>query len=469
VNDPKPGTMLTLFDALADALEAGEAVFDGPWRDRILGRLEEAVLATPDLLPKLKAAGVVDAGALGMYLFLDGFFTVLAGQDQAARPVAEIFAGRLRISKSFAEEGEAGCCIDSVLRVGKEGGERLDGIAALGESVVALREGDYLKVHLHARDSEKARGELAAFGEVLRFRADDLNRQIRAFKRRPQDQAIHVMTDAAGSIGRREAADLGMTVLSSYITLGSRSLPETQVEPEELYAAMRSGARVSTAQASLSERSEHYRSALSRFAAVLYLPVGSAFTGNFRDAAAWREKNDPGGRFTVIDSGAASGRLGLLALATARLALAGRDADGVIRFAEKGAALCEEYVFLDTLKYLAQGGRLSRPNAFFGDMLRMKPVISPLPDGARKVGVVRNQKEQLDFIRRRLEAAFGSEGNGLIMVEYTDNGEWVAAFVRPLVDRLCPKAEIILQPMSLTAGAHMGPGTWAVAFWPAGG
>jgi DegV family protein with EDD domain len=321
---------------------------------------------------------------------------------------------------------------------------------------VALREGDYLKVHLHARDGEKARGDLAAFGEVLRWNIDDLTSQIRAFKRRPQDPAIHVMTDAAGSIGRQGAADLGMTVLASYITLGSRSLPETQVEPEELYAAMRSGVRVSTAQASLSERSEHYRSVLSRFAKVLYLSVGSAFTGNYREAAAWREKNDPEGRFTVLDSGAASGRLGLLALAAARLALAGSDADTVIRF-------------LDTLKYLAQGGRLSKTNAFFGDMLRMKPVISPLPDGARKVGVVRNREEQLDFARQRLEAAFGKEGRGPIMVEYTDNGDWVAAEVQPRIESLCPGAEIILQPMSLTAGAHMGPGTWAVAFWPAGG
>jgi len=56
---------------------------------------------------------------------------------------------------------------------------------------------------------------------------------------------------------------------------------------------------------------------------------------------------------------------------------------------------CEEYVFLDKLQYLAAGGRLSKTSAFFGDKLNMKPVISPLPEGAKKVGMVRNQEDQV--------------------------------------------------------------------------
>jgi fatty acid-binding protein DegV len=46
-----------------------------------------------------------------------------------------------------------------------------------------------------------------------------------------------------------------------------------------------------------------------------------------------------------------------------------------------------------------------------------------------------------------------------------DNVEQVSAFQED-VRKLYPRAEIILQPMSLTSGAHMGPGTWGVAFLP---
>jgi fatty acid-binding protein DegV len=123
-------------------------------------------------------------------------------------------------------------------------------------------------------------------------------------------------------------------------------------------------------------------------------------------------------------------------------------------------------VFLDTLRYLAAGGRLSRTGAFFGDRLHMKPVISPLADGARKVGVVRNRAEQLRFALEKLAGALDNDGQPLIMIEYTDNLAWVTKKAQPEIARRWPKAEIILHPMSLTSGAHMGPGTWAVAFLP---
>ena len=463
VHDPKPGTMLTVFDALAEAVEEIPAKADAPWREWVLRRLEQAVLSTPELLPRLKDAGVVDAGALGAFIFLDGFFSVLEGESDGFSPITEIFKGYLKVSPAFSEKEKTGCCVDTVLRVEGEAGDDLRGISAVGESVVVLRDGDYLKVHLHARDGQKARSDLAAFGKEVRWFSDDLGVQVRS-RRQSAVQGVHIMTDAAGSISRAIAAELGVTLLESYITVGERSLPETHFVPEELYEAMRRGVKVSTAQASLFERHQHYRSVLDRYPRVLYLCVGSAFTGNCAEAMAWQQQHDREGRFTIVDSGAASGRLGLLALATARFARETRDAEEVIRFAREGAARCQEYVFLDTLRYLAAGGRLSRTSAFFGDMLHMKPVISPLPEGARKVGVVRNRTEQLKFAVEKLAAGMERNGRALIMIEYTDNLAWVMKKVQPEIAQFCPEAEIILQPMSLTSGAHMGPGTWAVTF-----
>jgi fatty acid-binding protein DegV len=52
------------------------------------------------------------------------------------------------------------------------------------------------------------------------------------------------------------------------------------------------------------------------------------------------------------------------------------------------------------------------------------------------------------------------------MIEYTDNLAWVTKKVQPEIRRRWPEAEIILHPLSLTSGVHMGPGTWGVAFLP---
>ena len=97
-------------------------------------------------------------------------------------------------------------------------------------------------------------------------------------------------------------------------------------------------------------------------------------------------------------------------------------------------------------------------------MFRVKPVVSPTPEGAKKVAVVRSRKEQVQFALKRLEDSLPGDQHATIMLEYTDNRGWIVEAVKPELERRFPLADFILQPVSLTSGAHMGPGSWGVAF-----
>jgi hypothetical protein len=481
VKDPRPGTILTLFDALVEALDddaslpvlpAGRTIEPAEAEslkiraEMILNRLEEAVRSTPALLPKLAEAGVVDAGALGMFLYFEGYFHALAGMAKPFRVIPDVFRGQLKVSESFRDDMETGYCVDAVLNPQNHSEEALGGLLAISDSIVVTRDADCLKVHLHTSDRASARDRLTSAGELLVWAEDDLGRQTRAFNPRQKKQALHIVTDAAGSVTREDAKELGITLLDSYVTRGETCLPETHIRPADIYAALRRGEKVVTSQSSVFERHQRYDSVLSRFDRVLYLCVGSVFTGNFGVATAWKEQHDPDGRMLVLDTGAASGRLGLTAMACARLSQQTDDPAAVVDFAVQAIARCEEYIFLDKLQYLAAGGRLSRTGAFFGDMLHMKPVISPLAEGAKKVGVVRNRADQLAFALARLEQSLPPDAAGLILLEYSDNEAWVDETVTPEIRRRHPRAEILLRPLSLTTGVHTGPGTWAVAFLP---
>jgi DegV family protein with EDD domain len=181
---------------------------------------------------------------------------------------------------------------------------------------------------------------------------------------------------------------------------------------------------------------------------------------------AWKKENDPEDRLTVIDTTSASGRLGTIVIATARYSAETDDPEAVVEFAKRAVQRCEEYVFLDKLKYLAAGGRLSKSSAFFGDMFHVKPIISPTAEGAKKVGAVKNQEGQLEFALKKLEESFEKDSAPLIMLEYSDNHAWVNDTVMKEIKARHPSSEILLQPLSLTSGVHMGPGTWAMAFLP---
>lgn len=462
VSQPKLGTMLSVFDALEEILDDGDFVPDQENVVEIMSHLEQAVHETHDTLPKLTEAGVVDAGALGMYIFFEGFLYTLAGLSDAYRPVTDVFADHLRISSAFRETAEAGYCVDFVVKTDVVA-DAVMKIAGGADSAIVIREGDLYKVHLHTEDKEIIRARMSALGSVVNWEDDNLTTQIAQFSNAQATSGLHLMTDAAGSLTRDDAKQYGFTLLNSYLNVGDKSLPETYFHPDDLYSAMRAGVKVSTSQASVFERHQFYSSVLARFEKVLYLCVGSVFTGNYSVVMDWKKEHDPENRLSVIDTGAASGRLGTIVLATQQYLNHTKDMGKTIAFAKRAVATCEEYVFLEKLQYLAAGGRLSKGSAFFGDMLKMKPVISPQPEGAKKVAVVRNRKDQISLAEEKLAASLSPESRALIMLEYSDNASQVSEF-RDAIRRLYPKAVILMQPLSLTSGAHMGPGTWGVAF-----
>jgi hypothetical protein len=329
---------------------------------------------------------------------------------------------------------------------------------------VVAEDGDVFKVHLHTSRGTALKAELESVGRVL----DWSEEKIEHFYAGPQfnKSGIHIMTDAAGSITVQDARSLGITLLNSYLVVGEQAWPETLYLPEKLYTAMKNGTRVSTAQASVFERHQSYLSAVSRHEKVLYLCVGSVYTGNYETATDWKADNDTNDRLTIIDTGLASGRLGIVVLATARFAQNCENPQAVIGFAREAVAQSRELVFLDQLKFLAAGGRISKTKGFFGDLLHKKPIITPTARGAEKVGIVRNRNDQLDFALERLSTDFKKEDTPFILMQYSDNQDWVKNSAAEKIQQQLPGARIVFRPLSLTSGAHMGPGTWAMAYLP---
>ncbi len=461
VQNPRKGTMLSVFDALAEIL-ALERKLKRDSVSTLIDHLAESVRKTHFQLPELREAGVVDAGALGMFIYLEGFFNCLCGSGNELRPVTQRFKERLTIADAFQPAEAQGHCINAVVQTADADSVRE--LLSTGDSVIESEDDEELKLHLHADDRNAMRRRLESRGRILSWSDEDLEQQVRSFQTATPRTSLHIMTDAAGSLTVEDAAQRGFTLLNSYIITSNEMRPETLVNAPELYHYMKQGGKVSTAQASRYERFQSYESVVNQYGRVLYLCVGSVYTGNYAAAMAWKQNHDPDDRLMVIDTGAASGRLALIVMAALDYLDRNDKAAEVVAFAQKIVEQSTEYIFLDRLQYLAAGGRLSKSSAFMGDLLHVKPVITPAPEGAKKVGAVRNCKAQIRFALARLSSAFDANQAPFILLEYTDNKEWVADTVQKRIQERHPRAEIKLQPMSLTSGVHMGPGTWGLAF-----
>ena len=464
VAEPAEGTMLSVFDTLAGTL--ARLPVTGQSCPMILAAIRDVVLATATALPDLRSAGVVDAGALGMFVFFDGFFRAITGYAGNNRPLADLFPGRLAIAAGFRPRETELYCVDALIRPADGLVFTTETAAALGESVVVIPNREQVKVHIHTSDPRKLREKMTGFGEIVAWSDESLHHDGTVRQGDDSPACMHIMTDAAGSLSREMARRHGITLLDSYIVSGDTANPESLCSPEAIYTRMRAGEKVTTAQASLFERQQLYRSVCEQYGRTLYLCVGSAFTGNHATATAWKEEQDADDLLSVIDTGAASGRLGVIALLVARYARTVEDAGLVLSQARFLVENAREYVFIDVLRYLVAGGRVSRTGGFFGDLLHMKPVISPTPEGVKKVGLVRNRDAQIVFAEDKVRLEAAGWKDVLVLLQYSDNREWVAEVVQPRIRACLPGAEILTGPLSLTSGVHMGPGAWSIAFAP---
>ena len=498
--DPRQGTMLDVFATLYQVLNRYSCLNEQGFLV-LCEQLRAAVLATSELLPELESGDVVDAGALAMFIFFQGFFQSCSEYTGTLPTIAEQFRDKLILDPSWTAEPCVGFCISALLeiRLDRETASVMDDktvtlLAELADSIVVsedktvgsahpsfhLKEGStdraeellpeqeqtntkFVKVHLHTTRPEQIHTVLASQGNIVLWHSEDMAAQIRQ-TRSAKGTGIHIMTDAAGSLDRQTAAKYCISLLDSSIVINDHVRPESLCLPDHIYQSMRSGKRVSTAQASNFERYRQYAAAMERYQQVLYICVGSAFTGNYGAALAWKQNHDLLDEFHLLDSGAASGRLALIVLLTARFSqkTPSPDSADIIEYAQQCCQFCREYIFIDSLKYLVAGGRVSRAKGFFADLLHLKPVISPMPGGVAKIGSARSSDDQIQFAMKKLQDEAGIQP--LILLQYSDNEQWIRDRVYPEIRLLLPGAEVIVTPLSLTSGVHMGPGTWAMAF-----
>ena len=193
VGNPVEGTMLTVIRCAAEALEsAGEktAAADclAHWQTA-LDAARSALDNTPELLPRLKEAGVVDAGGMGIVVILGGAYAHLTGPEgeqwdlglpTAAGPI-DLSQRTAAIESDFLDastEGEWGYCTQFLIQ-----GDGLDlekvraDLAETAESLVIVGDDRVIRVHIHIGDPGAALSYGVALGELSQIKIDNMNLQ----------------------------------------------------------------------------------------------------------------------------------------------------------------------------------------------------------------------------------------------------------------------------------------------------
>jgi DegV family protein with EDD domain len=480
---PREGTILTVArEAATSARERVEERGDlYEWLREVKSAAESSLARTREMLPSLREAGVVDAGAKGFVEMLDGVASLVDG-GATDLDVAEMLdsadARSVGAGEGLAPAGPAG------VAVATEGGEEegrfcvqitLESpelpssealrrrLAALGTSLIVVRAGDLARVHIHADAPEAVEEALASDGAVTSLRVEDT--------RAPDaDQAVRgsvVVTDSSADLPSSWVREKGVHVVPLRLIVGDDTyLDGRDMASSDVLRLLTDPAapNPTTSQPPPADFEAAYRQVLEsgteRFLGIF---LSSGVSGTFAAArAAARVVGAEKG--VLVDSRSGSLGLGLLVVRAVELLEEGLPVEEVARELDRIRARSDLVFTVDSVEWLLRSGRLGRGQAWIARVMGIIPVLHL--DAAGNVvprARVRGHEAAREEIFRALDEGLEGARRYRIGVVHAGVPERAESLEREVRERYDP-VETYCRPITAVLAAHAGPGAWGIAY-----
>ena len=256
----------------------------------------------------------------------------------------------------------------------------------------------------------------------------------------------------------------GWAVVPLYVRFGDESFRDyVELGPAEFYRRLRTATELpTTSQPTPGDFLAAYEQ-LSGYERIYSVHISGRLSGTIESARAAAAEAGAD-HIRIVDSDSASAAIAMLGLAVQRRlerATTDEEIDElVVRFRSEAGLLFT----VDTLEFLARGGRIGKARAMAGNLLHIKPILTIQEGEVVPLKRVRgNQKAFMEFVRAFRESS--PEGPGLrVGIAHADAPERAEALAE-MVRRERPEAEIQLTTtLGAVIGTHAGPGTVGF-FW----
>lgn len=473
---PVEGTIITVMRATAEQAQKADTHDFGDLLELLLVEAQEALERTPDLLPVLRKAGVVDAGAKGFVHLLEGARAFTQGQpivslelDTPFEPVEPIAAA---LAEYPADSEQFRFCTEALVR-----GEHLPRAAVVqdtlrphGDSLIVIRGHDIIKVHIHTDHPEQIFAHLRTLGQLVTHKAEDMQVQHAAvgraaaahvqLARRP----VSLVTDSACDLPSEIVRAHGIHVVPMTLIYGDRALRDgIDIDAATFLERLRAGERATTSQPPPAAFHAAFERAAEDGEVVLAIMVGARLSGTFASAEAAAKRIDTG-PIRLFDSRAASLTQGLLVLKACELAELGHSVERIVeeltRIRERSGILFT----VDVFDNLLASGRVGRGQVMIAGLLDLKPILALHADGVvSAVARVRGRKNVMPRMLKEIEQRVPAAATVRFGVVHVGCEELARTVVGKLQQRY-PQAEILCAPVTPVLATHLGAGAWGLAY-----
>lgn len=466
VATPVEGTMLTVIREWSTYIEKyhnTHSHFNDLFEAAYL-KAKQVLDETPDMLEILKRNKVVDSGAKGFVMFLEGFnklfddiihkntSVAIDPQESAVEHVFEVPTYRY--------------CTEVLLYadiMGKRDVEAL--MEGLGDSGIVTGNESMMKIHIHTNTPDVLTKRLIQKGyKINKSKVEDMLIQAEV-EMKPKSK-IAILTDSIADLTEEQILREQIHVLPlSLIADDSVYLDRLTATKDNISTILdHSKIYPTSSQPEVKQVRLKLEWLLGLYEHIVIVSVSKALSGthtSFEKGIA--EFGEDSRRITLVDSKLNSAAQGLIVLEAARMANRGENLENILSKIKEDIPKTSIYVSLDTFKYAVKGGRVPNKIGTVLMKLNAKPIMSLNEEGhGTAFGLAFSRKSIDKKIMKHVKKIVETEGVDRYAIVHANNPE-LAEKYRRIFEEMMGKSPVITTEISSITTIHAGIGAVAIA------
>ncbi len=279
-----------------------------------------------------------------------------------------------------------------------------------------------------------------------------------------------IATDSNSGITQSRAKKLGVYVLPMSFYINDKQYrEEIDISQKDFYKLIsESKTTVSTSQPSPDELTGFWLNILKEHDELVYIPMSSGLSSSCTTAAMIAK--DFGGRVHVVNNQRISVTQYQSVADAALMAKSGMSARKIKKKLEEDKLISSIYITVNNLSFLKKGGRVTTAGALIANVMNLKPVLQiqgeKLDAYAKCRGMKAAKLRMLEAMHDDFEGRFKEyvdKGEMALLYSYSDMSDDEVNSWKKEIEASFPKFKLRAEPLSLSIGCHIGPGSLAIA------
>jgi len=468
MSEPVAGTLPTVLEDFSTALERKHSEGVDDIRELLeygLSSARESLANTPELLPVLKKAGVVDAGGQGFVDLLEGIWSFIESGEAGE---VQFDDEDLLLTNSATMEMDTGAhrfCTECVIE-----GDALDRAAIMRSleqldcsSLVVAGGHQRVRVHLHVNNPGEAYLACEEFGDLHQQKADDMERQHGLMNQVGQ---VAIVIDSGADIPYEEQERLGIHMVSVRLNFGATEyIDHVSLSPSDLYRMLvESEESPKTSQPPVGDFSRQYDLLTAHGYEVMSVGLSEALSGTTQAARTAAERFDK--RVRVFDTESGSCGEGVLAVIAAEAAQHGMSLDEIEALLTEYRPLSRVFAIPEDLSYLVRGGRLPAWVKKITNFLHISPILTAKKGRFSLAGFTPGIGAKPKALGKAALRRMRKETTYRILIAHGANHGGALELRRYILGRHTRVHSCHISEAGPALGVHLGPGGLVVGYLP---